>query len=109
MKIRILKKRLTRALSDKRKVERRKLDSHTRLDPRMFWARVMRIELSVEVWSSLQARHFSYWYMTPEQKKIIREEVKASRDKARCTSYEDARAQAERATKGITKSSNAKR
>lgn len=63
MKPRMLKKQQVRAKQQARKAERRKLDSHRRFEPRMFWARVMRIELSAEAWNATQGDHYTYWYM----------------------------------------------
>ncbi len=63
MKARTLKKQAKRAADQKRKAERRKLDSHLRFEPRTFYARIMRVELSAEAFAILQRDHYTYWYM----------------------------------------------
>jgi len=47
VKNRAIKKQVSRSLMQSRKIERRKLDSHMRLDPRMFWIRMTKIDIPI--------------------------------------------------------------
>ena len=63
MKNRAIKKQVSRSLMQSRKIERRKLDSHMRLDPRMFWIRMTKIDIPIDAWNLIQKNHYTYYYM----------------------------------------------